>query len=660
MTPTDRTEAEPRVHHPRTVTPGLGDASGAILRPRTIPALGRPDPIPSPPFESYAAPAWQPATGPVPLPSDPLAHNVDEFAPEPAGPTATLVDDAWDDIWVDDGFPGSVLDGPDPTVEDATRGTEIADAAAPAAIPNRMLRNNLFVASGTAVSRLTGLVRTSLIIYLLVKGLGDAYINANNTPNMIYELILGGVLTATLVPLFTDDLENGGKDNATSAIISFAIVALVIVTLLAIVAAPLLILLLGTGSPGAAREDYVFVGTRLALLFAPQVFFYGLMAVWSAVLNARHRFLAAAWAPVLNNLIAIATMVVVWRHVGHHPTLADAVHDSNIILGLGIGTTLGIVVMALALYPSVRRAGVRVTFRPSMKHPAVKRAIRLSGWTFGYVIANLVASFVVQILAKPGSDGVTRYTTAYQFFQLPHGLLAVSIMVTFEPLLGRAEARGDRKTFNEQLLLGFRLIGLLVIPAAVGYIALPKGLDYRTFIAGPSVERIFTVTGVVAAFAVGLPGFSSYLYSLRAFYAQKNTKTPFVINCIENLINIVTAVIFVRWWGVVGLALSFAVSYTIAAVISIVVLLRHSPGFDWRGLADTWFRLLLAAGIMGGTVFGVVGIMRPGSNLMLIVSVGSGIAVGAIVYVVSILAIGVQGIDELFRRLPGLRRFSRA
>jgi putative peptidoglycan lipid II flippase len=336
------------------------------------------------------------------------------------------------------------------------------------------------------------------------------------------------------------------------------------------------------------------------------------------------------------------------------------VQDDSIVYILGIGTTLGIVLMALALYPSVRASGLRLKFRPSPKHPAVKKAIRLSGWTFGYVTANLVAVFIVNILAKPGTDGVVHYTTAYQFFQLPHGLLAVSIMTTFEPMLGRSEARGDRRAFNDQLLLGCRLIGLLVIPAAVGYIALPKGLDTRTFVASPRVEEILSVSGIVAAFAVGLPGFSSYLYSLRGFYAQKNTRTPFLINLFENAVNIVVAIVFVRIWGVVGLALAFSVAYTVAAIVSIAILRRHSPGFDWRALVNTWFRLLVAALIMGGAVYGVVGLIRPGSNLMLGAAVVAGIAVGAVVYFSAILAIGVQGIDDLFRRLPGLRRFSRA
>ncbi|QXC62710.1 murein biosynthesis integral membrane protein MurJ [Aquihabitans sp. G128] len=633
------------VHRPRTVTPGVSAEPRQVVRPRTIGALGRPDPIVIPHLESFAAAPWQPPTGQVPV----VVAEPD--GDHPADPDALLwSDDLDDDLWVTDPEPA-----PDGT---ATAVATTEDATPAPRPPSRLLRNNLFVASGTAVSRLTGLLRTTLIVGLLAKSLSDAYINANTTPNIIYELILGGVLTATLVPLFTDDLEHGGKDGATSAIISFAMVALVVVTLVAAVASPGIMALLSTGSPSADRHDYVAVGIPLALLFAPQVFFYGLMALWSAVLNSRQRFLAAAWAPVLNNVIAIATLAAVWRTTTGKPTLADALHDRSLILILGIGTTAGIAVMALALYPSIRRADIGFRFNFDLKHPAVRRAVRLSGWTFGYVIANQIAGIFTTILAKPGSGGSTQYQTAFQFFQLPHGLLAVSIMVTFEPLLGRADARGDRKDFNDQLLLGFRLIGLLVIPAAIGYIALPKGLDYRTFAGTGNVQTFFDITGVVAAFAVGLPGFSSYLYSLRAFYAMKDTRLPFLINCFENLVNVVTAVAFVRWWGVVGLALSFAVAYTVAAVVSVAILTRRSPGFDWRALARTWFQLLLAAGVMGCVVFGLLVLVSPGSlPIALGTAVGAAV-LGVVVYFAAIWVARIDGISELMARLPVLRRFA--
>jgi putative peptidoglycan lipid II flippase len=659
----DRPERhEETVHRPRTINPGHDDDIGPVVRPRTVPALGRPEPIAT----SSPDPVDVPAGGsdaPVPVTSTDLA------APH-RDPHADLDDELDYDLWVRDdpagnddaasddeasGFAAAIEPAPDAGAGLPIEGTAVGVAAE---APGRMLRDNLVVASGTAVSRVTGLVRTALVFVLLAPTLGDTYLNANNTPNMIYELILGGILTATLVPLFTDDIEKGRRGDATSAIISFSLVALAVVTVMAAVIAPLLILVLSSGAPAANRSDYLAVGIPLALLFAPQVFFYGLMAVWSAVLRARHRFLAASWAPVLNNLLAIATLVAVWRMVDDKPTLTDALADRTIMWVLGLGTTFAIAAMALSLYPTMRRAGVNFRFNFDRKHPAVRRAVRLSAWTFGYVIANQVALVVIQILAEPSTGGTQEYQTAFQFFQLPHGLLAVSIMVTFEPILGRAASREDHRGFNDRLLLGFRLIGLLVIPAAVGYVALPNGLDYRTFLATGDLERVLGLSGVIAAFAVGLPGFSSYLYSLRAFYAMKNTKTPFIINCVENAINIVLAIIFVRIWGIVGLALAFALAYTIAAVIAIVVLKRHSPGFDWRGLLVTWTKLLVAAGVMGGVVFAIVALFAPSSPVMIVPAVGTAIVVGGIVYLITIYLVRVQGISELFHRLPGLGRFA--
>lgn len=578
-----------------------------MVRPRTVAAIGRPEPLSSlpPPLEAMEDPTWQPSTGPVP------AVTLREVDPEGR-----------------------------------------SDPGNGAAAPGRLLRNNALVASGTALSRVTGLVRTTLIVVLLSKTLGDSYLLANNTPNIIYELILGGVLTATLVPIFTDDLENGDGD-ATSAVISFTIVVLGGLALLTAALSPLLIWMYSIGSPAAQRVDFRSTGLRLAVLFAPQVFFYGLMALWSAVLNARHRFFAAAWAPVLNNLVVIGVLVATWRATEGKPTVQDLLDRPALLLLLGLGTTAGIVLMALSLYPALRRSGMRMRFRFRPRHPAVRRAIRLSAWTLGYVIANQVAGAVVSVLAKPGSGGVRDYQTAFQFFQLPHGLLAVSIMVTFEPLLGRAEARGDRRSFNDQLLLGFRLIGLLVVPATIGYLALPQGLHYAVDPGqGSTLARVLHLGGIVGAFAVGLPGFSTYLYALRGFYAMKDTRTPFLVNCLENAVNIVAAMILVRFFGVVGLALAYGVAYTIAAAVAVRLLARRSTGFDLRGLVVSWGKLLLAGVVMGGFVFGFVAVAAPVTTPLIIATVAVAILVGAVTYSAGIYVLRVPGVIELFDRLP--------
>ena len=634
MTP-ERPGGDPPVLQPRTIRPGVPPVGPVIVRPRTIGAFGPPKPLPPiPPLESFADPSYQPPTGQVPV-YDPELWTLD---PDEVPPLDGTADPA--------GVPvGAYFVAAEP------------EPALGTTAPPRLLRNNLLVASGTALSRATGLARTVLIGTFLARSLRDAYVLGNNTPNIIYELILGGVLTATLVPLFTDDLENGDGD-ATSAVISFTLVALAIITLLTAALSPLLMILYSIGSPHAAQAGFRSTGIRLAVLFAPQVFFYGLMALWSAVLNARHRFFAAAWAPILNNILVIGALVGTWIVVGHAPGVQEIIDRPAVLLLLGLGTTAGIVVMALSLYPALRRSGMRFHFKFRPRHPAVKRAVRLSAWTFGYVIANQVAVSVVSILAKPASGDVYNYQLAFQFFQLPHGLLAVSVMVTFEPLLGRAQARGDRTGFNHQVLLGFRLIGMLVIPAAIGYIALPKGIGYGIHPQGGGVHTILQIGSIVAAFAIGLPGFSSYLYSFRAFYAMKDTRTPFWVNCLENAINIATAFVFVRLWGVVGLALAYSLAYTVAAVLAVWLLARRSPGFDVRGLVTSWIKLLVAALTMGGFVFGFCALIAPSTNLLLGFTVLFAVLLGAVTYFGAIYALDVPGISELMERLPGFRRRS--
>ncbi|MUH52281.1 MAG: hypothetical protein F2789_13840, partial [Actinobacteria bacterium] len=181
-----------------------------------------------------------------------------------------------------------------------------------------LLRSNLVVAMGTALSRVTGLMR--VVVFSVVIGqtaLADAYDGANNSPNAVYELLLGGVLSASLVPLFTKHAEDG-DDDATSAVVTVAVLALAAVTALAVLGAPWIFHLFSIHPPSTINADeYRKVGTALSRIFLIQIFFYGLSAIGAALLNARRRFFAAAWAPVLSNIVIIISLALVPSMVGH-------------------------------------------------------------------------------------------------------------------------------------------------------------------------------------------------------------------------------------------------------------------------------------------------------------------------------------------------------
>jgi putative peptidoglycan lipid II flippase len=517
-----------------------------------------------------------------------------------------------------------------------------------------LLRSNVVVALGTALSRLTGLVRVAVFAIVIGQtALADAYNGANNSPNAIYELLLGGVLSASLVPMFTRQAEDR-DDDATSAVVTVAALAMTVLTLVAVIAAPLVFRLFSLDvSDTVDADEYRSAGTALARIFLIQIFFYGLTAIANALLNARRRYFTAAWAPVLSNIVIIASLLLVPGIVdGREPELSEVLTNEQLRLTLGIGATLGIAVMALVTIPALRAADVSLQFRPEFRHPAVRQLVTLSKWMLGYVAANQVAIIVVQNLTQPGSGGLDAYSKAYIFFVLPHGLLAMSIATTFTPELASAVRAKDRTAFVERSSLGIRLIALLTFPAAAGMFVLRRPLIGFTLQHGNFDNLDADLTSrALAGFALGLVGFSVYLFVLRGFYAHGDGKTPFVVNLFENLLNILFAVMLVGRYGVLGLGLSFALAYLLSSAWALQVLSYKVPGFPLRGTFVSLGRMALATLVMAEVMWLVA--QRVGGNAgldALIQLVVAGLA-GIAAYVVVLALLGTPELDALRKRV---------
>ena len=461
------------------------------------------------------------------------------------------------------------------------------------------------------------------------------------------------MLSASLVPLFTKQAEER-DDDATSAVVTVSVIALTALTALAVVAAPWIFRLFSIDvADGIDPQQYRAAGTALARIFLVQIFFYGLTALTTALLQARRRFFAAAWAPVLSNVVIIASLLLVPSAVDRRePQLPEVLTNARLQWTLGLGATMGIAVMALAMVPALRAADVSVQWRPEPKHPAVRRLLKLSGWTLGYVIANQIAVVVVQNLTQPGSGGLDAYAKAYIFFVLPHGLLAMSIVTTFTPELARSAQKRDRQAFIDRASLGVRLVALLTFPAAAGMFVLRRPLIGMVLQHGNFDERDALVTSrALAGFAIGLVGFSVYLFLLRGFYAHDDAKTPFTINLFENVINIVLAFVLVDEYGVLGLGLAFAVAYLLSAVWALQVMSYKVRGFPVRALLGALGTMFVAALVMAEIVW-VVGRAvggNTGVEALLRVTV-AGLA-GLVAYVVVLAILRVPELDQLRGRL---------
>ena len=520
-----------------------------------------------------------------------------------------------------------------------------------------LMRSNLVVAAGTTLSRITGLLR--VIVFGAVIGklaLADAYLIGNETPNIVYELLLGGVLSATLVPMFTGFVEHDDEESA-NVVITVTLAALAVLTFVAFLAAPA-IFGLYTINLGDDVDPELFrhVGTLLTRVFLIQIFFYGATGLANAYLNARRRFFAAAWSPILANVIVIVTLL----SLPDAPTdggpwqLGDVLSNDRLRWTLGLGTTAGIAAMALVLVPAVRDAGLK--FKPSFKlrHPAIKRLLTMSMWTLSYVVANQIVIAVIRNLSEPGSGDSAAYFQAFTFFVLPHGLLAMSIATTFVPEMARAVGRKDRSGFNARASLGVRMIALLTLPAGVALFVLRRPLTGLLLQHGEysAIDALIT-SRALAGFALGLAGFSVYLFALRGFYAHQDTRTPFIINVGQCALNVVFALLFVGEWGVLGLGAAFAVSYLVCAVWALLILSYKVPGFPFRGVLESIARMVLAAALAGEAMWLAADNVGGNAGLDAFARLVAGAIAGGATYLAALILLRAPELNAAKDRLAG-------
>ncbi|MGH9029171.1 MAG: lipid II flippase MurJ, partial [Acidimicrobiales bacterium] len=377
------------------------------------------------------------------------------------------------------------------------------------------------MAVGTAISRITGVARIFAITYAIGSlRLADSYNLANTVPNIVHDLVLGGIVSATFIPVFVERLSTRPDDEAWEAISAVTTVTILVIGAATAVFFVLTPLIIGATtafnhSPTAGQTRHV--ATDLLLLFVPQLTCYGFISLATALLNARRRFGSPMFTPIANNVVLIVVLVIFAVVVKHHPSIGGVAGDRGELLLLGLGTTLGVVIQAGLMIPSLRRAGLRLRWRPDFHHESVRTILKLSGWTFGLVVANQLALLVVLAMSeKVGTGAVSAYTYSYTFFQLPYGVVAVSIMAATAPELTARWSVGDTEGFRRRMALGLRSMTAVVVPSAAGLLVLARPLVALIQAHGSTtVAQTVPTASALAMLALGLPGFCVFLYAIR-------------------------------------------------------------------------------------------------------------------------------------------------
>ena len=520
----------------------------------------------------------------------------------------------------------------------------------------------VYVAFGTGVSRLTGLLRFVALAWALGQTpLADSYNLANTTPNMLYDIVLGGVLSATFIPVFVDRLANRDEDEAyesISAVLTVSLVVLGVTTVAALIAAPYLVgalTALDTHAHGGQIQPVLLerhVATVFLRWFVIQIAAYGVFALGAALLNTRRRFVAVAWAPIVNNVACIGILVWFGLWAGHGASLATVEHHEAQLVLLGLGTSLGVVLQGVALVPSLQRSDWgRLHWRWNLRDDALRAVARLGGWTFGFVVANQVALFVVTVLAGSvaGPDPVSSYTYAYAFFQLPYGIVAVTIMSVVTPDLAATWSTGHQDAFLRRLSGGLRAILALIVPSAVGLLLLARPAVALLLGVGHSTPAQTATTGAaLAMFALGLPGFCAYLYLVRVLQSMQRTKVAFYLYLVENGLNVALALLLVGPLGVRGLALSLSIAYSVAAILALAVFRQW---FGPLAEPETWAplrRVVVACVPMAVVVLVVSNLSGSTSAGALTVRLVGAVLAGGVTFGAAVLWLGRR--DEVRRR----------
>ncbi len=516
----------------------------------------------------------------------------------------------------------SLDDGPSARVDipDATAALT-PSAAQPSAPAGGLGRASAALASGTLVSRALGFISAAVLAWTIgqTNQGANAFAIANQLPNNIYAIIAGGLLSAVLVPQIVRAAHHDdGGQRFVNRLVTVGIVVFLAVTLIATLCAPLLVALYAGQGGTALQGNGVALAVSMAYWCLPQIFFYALYSLLGEVLNARGVFGPFTWAPVLNNVVAIAGLVVFAVLFGVDPAHRDpASWDAAKVTLLAGSATLGVAAQALILLVFWRRTGL--TFRPDFHWRGVGlgSAGRAAAWTFGMILVTQLAGIVqsqVAVSAGVHDPSVAVLRTSWLIFMLPHSVAAVSIATPYFTRMSAHARDGQLSAVRNDLSTSLRTIILLIAGAAVALAA--SALPFAAFFAHDTRETI-GIAGVLLAYLVGLVPFSTTFLVQRTFYALGDTRTPFFVQLLQSALFVtgaLTVLLLPPSAIAAGIAIVTSLAGTAQALVMIALLRRRLGGIDGRLLLRRFAVYALAmipAAIVGLAVLWALGGLAP-------------------------------------------------
>jgi putative peptidoglycan lipid II flippase len=534
-----------------------------------------------------------------------------------------------------------------PPKEDEKKGPSLAKASGRMAI-------------ATLTSRITGFAWKVMLAWVATLGvLYDSFTVANTLPLIINELLLGGVLTSVVVPLLvrSQDDEDGGEAY-TQRLLTLAITVLGIGTVVSTACAPWLTGLLMDDSGDANPQ----LATWFAYLLLPGLLFYGLFAVLSAILNAKQIFGPAQWAPVINNLVIFAT-IAAFALVPGDPTIVPTRMSDPQVLVLGIGVLTAMVAQAMFLVPPLLRSGFKFKWRFGIDE-RLKEFGGLAAWVLGYVAVSQIGMVVnTRVLTGGAAGGPSIYSNAWLLFQLPYGVIGVSLLTALMPKMSRAAADGDHRKLVSDLSYGSRITTIMLMPVSAVMAVAGQSIGVALFAFGKgSVEDAERLGQALAVSAFGLVPYALVMLQMRVFYAMKDSRTPTLIMCVMTAVKIpllyLASAVLEPTHVVLGVMLVNSLVFVVGAVMGQVWLWVKLGNLRSKRVLGVILFTVIASGL-GALAAALVGAVIPD----FLGSVGKAWAtlicqgiVGIAVSFGVLIALKVDELAPVTRRIAGLLR----
>ncbi len=474
----------------------------------------------------------------------------------------------------------------------------------PASARRGIVRAATVIAAGNVVSRLLGLVRETVIAALFgATGLVSAFRVAAIVPTMIYDLLVGGMLSSALVPVFSEYAARENREalwRLVSAMVSVAAIVLGALLILIELFAPTVAWLLSSGfDPGLLA-----ITARLIRILAPAVVFFGCSGVITGLLYTLHRFRYPAFGAAIYNAGLIIAALTLHRRFG--------------IEALAIGVLFGSLLQLLVLVPDLRDARLHLSL--ALRHPGLRLIMRLYvPIAVGLVISQLAIIIDRNLASHTGPQSIAWMQYATTLIQFPLGLVSAAISLAVLPSLSKLAATNDLAGYKATLATGLRLVIVLIVPATVGLFVLSRpvvALIFQHGDFGPA-DTVQTAAAL-RVYLIGLSFAAIDQPLIFAFYARQDTWTPALVGVAGVLLYLVVALSLVGQWGMLALVFANSVQLTGHALIMLVLLWRRLGDLGGHGLPKLLGQTVLASSIMGAVAWAILRVVGSGGEAFIL------------------------------------------